>query len=122
MSGAIPNEAFPTPHTMAGLLILVLMVWRLVVRVRRGAPPPPAEEHPALAMAAKATHTLFYVLLIGMPISGAVAWFGGLEAPAQAHAAASNLLILLIVVHVAAALLHQFWWKTEVLKRMTRSG
>jgi cytochrome b561 len=122
MAGAIPNEAFPTPHSVAGLLILVLMLWRLVLRLRRGAPPPPAEEHPALALTAKATHALFYVLLIGMPISGAVAWFGGIEAPARAHAAASNLLILLIVLHVAAALVHQFWWKSEVLKRMTRGG
>lgn len=122
MTGAIPNEASPTPHAIAGLLILVLMIWRVALRLRRGAPPLPPGENPALAMVSKVTHGLFYLLLIGMPVSGAVAWFGGFELPAELHGAAGNLLILLIVLHVAAALAHQFWWKTDVLRRMTRAG
>jgi cytochrome b561 len=107
---------------VAGIVILGLMIWRVALRLRRGAPPPPPGEHPAVAMLSKVTHGLFYLLLIAMPISGAIAWFGGFELPAELHGAAGNLLILLIVLHVAAALAHQFWWKTEVLRRMTRGG
>jgi cytochrome b561 len=120
MTGAIPNEAFPTPHTVTGFAILVLMLWRLVLRLRHGAPPPPAGEAPALARVAQATHALFYLLLIGMPVSGAIAWFGGLRLPAEAHGVAASVLLVLVVLHVAAALAHQFWWKTDVLRRMTR--
>jgi cytochrome b561 len=120
MTGAAPNVPTPTPHTVVGIVILLLMLWRLWLRVKHGAPPPPAGEKPAFAMLAKGTHVLFYVLLIGMPISGAVAWFGGIEAPAEAHAAASSLLILLILLHIAAAVAHKVWFRTDVLERMTR--
>lgn len=119
MTGAIPNEPFPVPHAIAGFAIFALMLWRIALRLRHGAPPPPADEPPMLAMASKVAHGLFYLLLIGMPLSGAVAWFGGIETPAQVHGAAAKLLIALIVIHIAAALVHQFWWKTDVLRRMT---
>ena len=72
MGGTLPNEATPNLHVAVGLLILVLVVWRLVLRLWRGVPAPPASEHPALKVVASATHILFYVLLLGMPISGSL--------------------------------------------------
>jgi cytochrome b561 len=120
MTGAIPNVPTPTPHTIVGLLILILMIWRVVVRLRNGAPPPPADEHPALRFLAGATHALFYVLLLAMPVSGAVAWFGGLELPAEAHELAAKLLIALVLLHLVAALVHRFWFRSGVVERIVR--
>ncbi len=122
MEGSVPNEPSPTPHTIAGLLIFVLMIWRVVLRLRHGAPPPPVDEHPALRFLAAAVHVLFYVLLLGMPLSGAVAWFGGFALPAQAHGVAAKVLIALVILHVVAALAHRFWFKSGVMERMVRPG
>lgn len=119
-NGTIPDEPTPSPHTIVGLLILVLMIWRVVARLRNGAPPPPADEHPALRFLAGATHALFYVLLLAMPVSGAVAWFGGFELPAEAHEIAAKLLIALVVLHVIAALVHRFWFRSGVVERILR--
>jgi len=120
MTGAIPNEPTPTPHTIAGLTILLLMLARLALRLRRGAPPPPAGEHPALARLAQGAHAAFYVILIAMPVGGAVAWFGGLETPAIVHGVAAKLLLALIALHVAAALAHRFWFRSGAFERMLR--
>lgn len=120
MEGAVPNVPSVTTHTVIGLLIFVLMIWRVVLRLRNGAPPPPADEHSALRVLAAATHVLFYVLLIAMPISGAIAWFGGLELPAEAHGLASKLLIGLVILHVLAAVAHRFWFRSGVAERILR--
>lgn len=118
MDGTLPNAATPNVHVAVGFLILVLTVWRLVLRLRRGVPALPAGEHPALRAVASGTHILFYVLLIGMPLSGASAWIFGLAQPAQVHSAAEKLLLLLIALHVLAAFAQHFWFKTNVLRRI----
>ena len=118
MSGTLPNLATPNVHVAVGFLIFALVVWRLVLRLTRGVPALPASEHPALKLVASGTHILFYVLLIGMPLSGAAAWILGVAQAAQVHSIAEKLLIALIALHALAALAQHFWFKTEVLKRM----
>lgn len=118
MNGVIPNEFTPHPHALIGIVILVLVVWRLWLRFTRGTPALPDKEHPALRFIASATHFLFYALLVLMPISGALAWFGGFAQPASVHSLMEKILIPLIALHVAAALAQHFWFKTDVLKRM----
>jgi len=107
-------------HVFGGLVVLALAIWRLEIRARRGAPPPPEQEHPALKLAAHATHWLFYALMILMPVSGAAAWFGGIELAAEGHEAMKVVLLALFVVHVAGALMHRFVLKTGVMERMVR--
>lgn len=118
IDGSLPNAATPNVHVAVGFLILALVVWRLVLRLTRGVPALPDSEHPVLKLAASGAHILFYVLLIGMPLSGAAAWILGVAPAAQAHSIAENLLIALIGLHVLAALAQHFWFKTDVLKRM----
>ena len=118
MDGTLPNAPTPNVHAAVGFLILALVIWRLVLRLRRGVPALPADEHPVLKLVASGTHILFYVLLIGMPLSGAAAWIFGAAPAALAHSVAEKLLIPLIGLHVLAALLQHFWFKTDVLKRM----
>lgn len=118
LDGTIPNAPFPNPHAIVGMVILALTLWRIALRLRHGAPALPAEEPEALKIVAKITHLAFYVLLIGMPISGALAWVAGLELPAEAHEVAAKLMIALIALHVAGALVQQFVLKTGVMARM----
>ena len=56
-----------------------------------------------------------------MPVSGLVAWFGGVDTAADAHEVMSNLMLFVVGVHVAAALWHQFWLKDHLLLRMMRA-
>lgn len=120
LSGAVPDAPSPTLHTVAGMAILALMIARLALRLRRGAPAPPLGETSALARLAAATHVAFYVLLIAMPVGGAVAWFGGVEAAAEIHGIAASVLLALVLLHVAAALAHRFWFRDGVFQRMLR--
>lgn len=119
LDGTLPNEPFVNPHTVIGLLILVLAVWRIVLRLRRAAPAPPENEARAMKALASGAHLAFYVLLIAMPLSGALAWVTGLELPAAAHEVAAKLLLALIALHVAGALVHAFWLKSGVMARMS---
>jgi cytochrome b561 len=119
LSGAIPNEGTPNIHTIAGVAVLIMVVWRIVLKLRHGHVPAPASEARALAALARSTHLAFYGLLIAMPVSGFLAWFIGLTVPAQAHSIAAKLLLALIVLHVAAALVHWLWFKSGVMARMS---
>jgi len=118
-SGSFAWSGEVVGHIATGLGILALMLWRLGLRLRRGAPPPPAEE-PALArLAASAAHGAFYALLLAMPLSGLAAWFLQLGPAGSAHEAAKSALLLLIALHVAAVAVHQVFWRTGLLSRMT---
>ncbi len=107
-------------HILGGGLILLFAMWRLALRQTRGVPPPPAEEPEPLRMAAHIGHLALYALMILMPISGVVAWFGGVEAAAEAHETMKVAMLLLVAVHVVAALWHQFWLKDGLLLRMKK--
>ena len=105
-------------HIVSGLLIFVLALWRLWLRFSVGAPSLPENEPKPLQFLAKATHFGIYALIIGMPISGSVAWFAGFQPAAFAHVIAQNILLALVVLHVAGALFQQFVLRSNVLSRM----
>jgi cytochrome b561 len=108
-------------HAYVGLSILGLTVFRLFVRFQHGVPEEPPEEPPLFQLASKIGHWAFYGLLILMPFLGIGAYyFGNMTAGFLHEGPVKALLWLLIVAHVAAALVHQFYWKTNIIKRMTR--
>ena len=57
-------------HKLIGLTVLVLSLARLGWRFIRPPPPLPATLSPAEHFAASVVYTLFYVFMIGMPLSG----------------------------------------------------
>ncbi len=122
VEGAVPAAAdlrLSYLHIICGALIFLLMLWRVTLRLRRGAPALPANEPRIARMLAHAVHGLFYLVLLAMPVSGAVAWFGGVEAAGNAHGAASTLLLVLIGLHLAGVLVQFFVFGSNVLARMT---
>lgn len=116
----LPYDAHPliAVHVFAGLITLGLVVWRVVLRLTRGAPSLPAEEPAPLKLAAHATHLGLYGVMFFLPITGAAAWFGGIEAAAGAHDLLKTLFLLLFAVHVLGALFQQFVLKTNIFARM----
>jgi len=109
-------------HIVTGLAVLALVLWRLVLRARVGAPPLPAQEPALMKLAAHATHWALYALLVLLPLSGLAAWFGQLGTAAEAHEIMKNILLALAGLHIAAALFHQFVLRTNLLARMRRPG
>ncbi|TAH64756.1 MAG: cytochrome B [Rhodopseudomonas palustris] len=105
-------------HVVVGQLILALIGWRLVLRMRRGAPPSPEDEPAPMRAIAKLSHAGFYVILAALSASGAAAWFGDIAPAAKLHNLLKTLLLALVVLHVLAALLHHVVLKTDVIRRM----
>ncbi|MFG1379653.1 cytochrome b [Xanthobacter autotrophicus] len=109
-------------HVAGGVLILVLVLWRIALRATRGVPPLPESEHPALHLLAQVTHLAFYGVLIALSVSGALAWFADVRPAAGAHNVLKVVLLALIVLHVLAVIFHHSVLKTGVMRRMVRPG
>ncbi len=108
-------------HAGAGVLTLLLVFWRFYLRFTRGSPPLPENEPPALRIAAHGTHLLLYALLVVVPLSGAMAWFGGVEEAADTHEVLKTVLLAVVLLHIAGALYQRFILKSRVLERMIRA-
>lgn len=107
-------------HVAIGMSVLLLAIARVWLRVTHGAPPPPAGDPAPARIVAHAVHGLLYLLLFLLPISGGVAWFGGVEQAADAHKVMKTALLVLVGLHVAGALVQQFVMRSGVLVRMFR--
>lgn len=107
-------------HVAGGALVMVFALWRLTLRARRGVPPA-IEANTLQGILARLAHGGLYALMILMPVSGSVVWFGGVEAAAQAHNVMKILLLALVALHVVGALYHQFVLRDGTLARMRRA-
>lgn len=135
----------PSLHVSIGATVLVLSVLRLLWRVMNPPPPLPAGMAPWEHTVSKLTHVLFYVLMIGLPLTGWLAFpeflreeasmsgvniFGVFgvplapnlgELPKVIHEIGSKVAMVLVFLHVVAALKHQFIDRDGVLRRMLPS-
>jgi cytochrome b561 len=134
-------------HMSAGMPLLVLSVSCVVWRLLHTYPPLPRDMHTVTRALAKIAHTLLYVFIVAVPVTGwailsarnsPVGIFGKLNWPNIAylahmtgdqrvrfhdlllpiHAKLSYIGISLVALHVAAALYHHFWRGDDVLMRM----
>ena len=121
-TGTASYDISALAHIGAGVLVLALGLWRIWLRVTRGAPAQPADEPRLLQITAHAVHGLLYLLIIGVPLAGLVAWFGQNREIAELHEQAKPAFIILVSLHVLAALWHQFVRRNGLLLRMRRPG
>jgi cytochrome b561 len=122
-------------HMIGGVLILVLMLIRLVVRLRTEHPATPSTGHPLLDRLAWASHRLLYVAVLGQAMSGLLMAlqtglpgivFGAGTLPADfwiypirtVHYLFSRMLMVLIALHIVGALYHTLFLRDGLLKRM----
>jgi cytochrome b561 len=124
-------------HMFVGVSILLLTVFRLIVRMRTQQPLPASSHNKLIDMIAKGMHHLLYLLTLLTALAGvALAYSADLSAIVFKHTGAlpkdfedysaheihgifAQLLLLTIALHVAAALYHQFILKDGLLSRMT---
>ncbi len=119
--GAMPMALGAAAHVVAGLAVLALTLLRLAIRWRRGMPEPPPGVPALLNGLASLVHMALYVMLLAMPLTGALAWFGGIELAGVAHEAGRLILIGLIALHAFGALFEHFVLETDALSRMLRA-
>lgn len=108
------------PHVAIGLAILALVVVRVLVRLRRGAPAAPGLPDSMSVVAAEWGHRLLYLLMIAVPLGGVCTWFLGLDV-GELHGLAANVLMIVALGHAAMALFHQYVLKDGLLRRMMRA-
>jgi len=107
-------------HAYAGIAILALVAIRLLLRHIQGVPTAPSEEPQMFKLVAKVSEWTLYLLLVAMPVTGAAAYYLGYEGAGDLHADVLKAVLWVVVgLHVLGALTHQFYWKTNVLRRMT---
>lgn len=107
-------------HMGVGITVLVLALVRLAIRLRRGAPAA-HDTVPILAWLGGATHLLLYGFIFFMPLTGAIAWFFGVELAAELHEIGRLVLVPAIGFHVIGALAEHFVFRNDSLKRMLRA-
>ncbi|WP_217609163.1 cytochrome b, partial [Bacillus sp. GbtcB10] len=89
-----------------------------ILRFTSGVPAAPPEEPALFRLGAKLAHAALYILLIAMPFTGIGAYYFGNGQAGGVHADVLKVLLwIVIVAHVLGALAHQFYWKTNVLRR-----
>ncbi len=124
-------------HITGGVIVAGLLAFRLVWRVTNGRRLPPADPGP-LHMLAKATHWILYALLIAMVAVGFfLIWaqgdslFNVVKVPAydpgdhdfgervqDLHGTIGWFILGVAGFHAAAALVHHYFWRDGVLRRM----
>ena len=132
------TNALYSSHKLLGIVILLVVLWRLAYRVARGAPAPEPTVEAWHRVLSALNHWGLYLLLVAAPVAGyvgislfpALDVFGvplpGVVAPDKAaaqtafavHGLLVLLLVLLIAMHVGAALYHYVIRKDNVLGRM----
>jgi cytochrome b561 len=141
-------ETMPKPEQMSimanhksiGLTVLILTVVRIVWRLTHRPPPAQRSHQPWERTLASTVHAMFYVLMIGLPLTGwsmvssggPVSVFGLFSMPAlpvptsdaagdtfhDVHVKLAWLMLALLVLHVLGALKHQFGDRDFTLGRM----
>jgi len=127
-------------HKSAGITLAVLILFRLYWRLTHSPPPLPATMAAWERFAARASHALLYVCMVGMPVAGYTAtnfsrfgikYFGLFELPPWGyedrqiyaffqgiHKTLAVIFMALIAIHIAAALRHVALDRDGILRRM----
>lgn len=121
-AGWLPTEPIAFLHAASGATILVLMLVRVALRLRYGAPPPPADLGPLVRLGAHASHFALYALLLALPLSGASALLFAWDDAADLHSSLTLALWVLVALHIGAALYHAVIRRDGVFKRIFIPG
>ena len=105
-------------HRAIGVAVILLVLVRLVLRWRLGAPAESTAGPLWLQPAAKAGHVALYALILAVPITGAVVFNGQIEALGEVHEALTSLLLLLVLGHALMAIYYHVVLKDGLLNRM----
>lgn len=132
--------ALVATHKTLGIAILILVVLRIIVRLRSGTPPLPADLPEPMRLGARLSHYALYALMLAMPLLGwgmvsasgnPVLLLWGIQLPSiaphsdslfttlhTAHVMLAFAFFALILLHIAAALFHALVRRDGVFQSM----
>ncbi len=138
--GSPERTAWVNLHKSIGITLAVLILARLAWRIAHRPPPLPGSMPAWEQVAARFSHALLYVCMVGVPLTGYVAtnfskfgikYFGLFTLPPwgiddkqvyavfnTAHKVLALVFVGLILLHVAAALKHALFERDGILRRM----
>ncbi|WP_193173793.1 cytochrome b [Nisaea nitritireducens] len=140
--GAVTNALYKY-HKTAGVLVLGLMLLRVVLRLRLGAPPKLESLTPQERILSTAVQHLLYLALIALPVFGWLATAAGgfpveffnwtlpgligkdkalSEILFTLHGLTAMAVMLLLGLHIAGALRHWLIKRDGVMRRMSLFG
>ena len=105
-------------HLAIGIIVLILMIFRTVLRIKTGVPQAPSKTPPILKGIAKISHLCIYLLLFTLPITGLIGGYLKLNTVLVLHQLSSKLLIVLVLFHICAAIFHEGVLGNRILHRM----
>jgi cytochrome b561 len=117
-SGVLPANAGAIFHAVVGIAVLVLACLRLMLRLRLGTPAPNSNTGMLVHLLSVLTHWLLYGFLFFMPLTGALAWFFGIELAGIAHELGRLILIPAILLHAAGAMVEELVLDNRVVGKM----
>lgn len=117
-SGVLRANSGALLHMVTGISVLALALLRLVIRLTRGVPEAPRDNSALVNLLSHATHLLLYGFLFLMPITGALAWFFGIEPAAVLHELGRLILIPAIFLHIAGVVVEELVLGNPILRRM----
>ena len=117
-----PFDPLAAVHVFAGLAILGLALWRIVLRMLRGAPAPVRTGPGWARWATRRSHDAIYALLVAIPLLGAAGWFPSWPGAASAHVALQDWLLAAVALHLVVVAYHQLMLRTAPLARMRDPG
>jgi cytochrome b561 len=109
-----------TLHVWLGGAVFAIVLIRIVVRLISGAPDHVPGSPAWQDMLATWGHRLLYLLMVGVPALGALAWYGQIRISGDIHGLAANALMIVALGHAAAGLYHHYIVKDDTLRRMLR--
>jgi cytochrome b561 len=136
MTDAAQEAWMARTHMVIGLVLLALIAARLLVRTRTSRPAPATTGSALLDKVGVATHSLLYILIVVMALSGVGTMLTAGLTPLLAganitvpdhllgypsyavHGMTGWLMIALLALHIGAAFFHQFIRKDNLFARM----
>lgn len=106
-------------HTWVGISFMGLVLLRVVFRLISHTPEPIKGGNPRLEQLATLAHYALYVLMVLVPVSGIIAWYGKIAIFGDIHVVLMNLMVTLVGLHILAAPYHHFILKDNTLNRIS---
>ena len=105
-------------HYVVGIIIFLLMIFRLFLRILFGSPQLPKSVPLIIKIFAKLSHGIIYSILLLMPILGLYMYYFNSEVSQFLHIVFSKILLFLILLHICAVAFHEGVLESKLFYRM----